>query len=162
MPPRPRNLVLGIVTMQTINHAMYCIPIMPLQSLDKTQTPSPLLPSASSDHASLFSLHCILPTELNHRSLVAQLLASIAPLSVCVLGVEAHLKQFRPLKENLHGALCAPCLSTTTPPPVREVRWFAKHCQEFVLTSVLAAKAFGPHKTHIAESLLFGSRSKES
>lgn len=32
----------------------------------------------------------------------------------------AHLKQFRPLKENLKGARRAPCLSMTTPPPVVE------------------------------------------
>lgn len=28
-----------------------------------------------------------------------------------------YLKQLRPLKENLKGALRAPCLSTITPPP---------------------------------------------
>ena len=28
-----------------------------------------------------------------------------------------YLKQLRPLKENLKGALRAPCLSMTTPPP---------------------------------------------
>jgi len=31
-----------------------------------------------------------------------------------------HLKQFKPLKENLKGARRAPCLSTMTPPPVVE------------------------------------------
>jgi hypothetical protein len=37
--------------------------------------------------------------------------------SVCK-NLAVHLKQFRPLKENLKGARRAPCLSMTTPPPI--------------------------------------------